>query len=531
MIRNRFMVSSTLLIACLLILGRFWEPFIWLLILIVPFVLLGVYDICQTRHSVWRNFPVIGHMRWVFEKLRIPIHQYFVESETGGVPLNRMFRSVVYQRAKGESDTIPLGTKVDVYRIGYEWMDHSLAALPDHSIDADLRVQIGGPQCDKPYSASLFNISAMSFGALSDRAIQALNSGAAIGGFSHNTGEGSISPYHQQPGGDLVWQIGTGYFGCRTVDGLFCPDSFTRNAQLAQVKMVEIKLSQGAKPGHGGILPASKNSAEIAKIRLLEPHTQVNSPATHSRFSTPIELLEFVQELRVLSAGKPVGLKICIGRRSEFVAICKAMIETGIQPDFITVDGGEGGTGAAPLEYANSVGMPLRESVAFVVDCLVGFDLKKDIRVIASGKILTGFHMIKNMAVGADLCNSARGMMLALGCIQSLECNKNSCPTGIATQNPSLIKGLDITDKKQRVANYHHQTMRSVAELFSAAGISKAGQLNRSHINRRISTTQIARYDEIFPPLEAGSLLKPPYPAAFELDLQQAWPGSFVPKT
>ena len=525
--RKPFIVISALLLVCLLVLGSFWPSIHWALLFVIPVIALGAYDIFQPRHSVQRNFPVIGHFRWMLEKLRVPIHQYFIESETGGVPLNRMFRSVVYQRAKGESDTIPLGTKVDVYRIGYEWMDHSLAALPDHSINPDLRVKIGGPQCDKPYSASLLNISAMSFGALSSRAIQALNSGAAIGGFSHNTGEGSISPYHQQPGGDLVWQVGTGYLGCRTADGQFCPDSFTKNAQLAQVKMIEIKLSQGAKPGHGGILPASKNSAEIAAIRMLEPHIQVNSPATHSQFSTPIELLEFVQELRVLSGGKPVGFKLCVGRRSEFVAICKAMIETGIQPDFISVDGGEGGTGAAPLEYANSVGMPLREAVAFVVDCLVGFDLKNDIRVIASGKILTGYHMIKNMALGADLCNSARGMMLALGCIQSLECNKNSCPTGIATQNPSLVKGLDVMDKKQRVANFHHQTMKSVAELFSAAGISEAAQLNRSHIHRRISTTETARYDQIFPQLEPGCLLNTPYPDSFEFELDQSSAGSF----
>ena len=526
--RNRFIVGSTLLVTCLLILGSIWHSILWWLLLVIPFVVLGFYDIFQSRHSVWRNFPVIGHMRWILEALRIPIHQYFVESETGGVPLNRMFRSVVYQRAKGDSDTIPLGTKVDLYRIGYEWMDHSLAALPDHSIDPDLRVKIGGPQCDKPYSASLLNISAMSFGALSSRAILALNGGACIGGFAHNTGEGSISPYHQQPGGDLTWQIGTGYFGCRTADGDFCPDSFTKKAQLAQVKMIEIKLSQGAKPGHGGILPASKNSIEIAEIRLLNPHTQVNSPATHSRFSTPLELLGFVKELRVLSAGKPVGFKLCVGRRSEFIAICKAMIETGIQPDFITVDGGEGGTGAAPLEYANSVGMPLRESVAFVVDCLVGFDLKKDIRVIASGKIMTGFHMIKNMALGADLCNSARGMMLALGCIQSLECNKNNCPTGIATQNPALIKGLDVTDKKLRVANFHHRTMKSVAELFSAAGISDAGQLTRSHIHRRISETETARYDQIFPLLAPGCLLTPPYPKSFEFEIEQASAECFI---
>jgi glutamate synthase domain-containing protein 2 len=320
----------------------------------------------------------------------------------------------------------------------------------------------------------------MSFGALSKHAVLALNGGAKMGGFAHNTGEGGLGPCHLEPGGDLVWQIGTSYFGCRDEEGRFSADLFAEKATLPNVKMIEIKLSQGAKPGHGGILPAVKNTPEIAAIRGVKPFTEIDSPPTHSAFSTPREMMRFVGQLRELSDGKPVGFKLCVGRKSEFVALCKAMLESGTKPDFITVDGGEGGTGAAPLEYTNSVGMPLREGLAFVVDCLVGFDLKKDIRVIAAGKVLSGFHVVRLLAIGADLCNSARGMMLALGCIQSLECNKNTCPTGVTTQDPDLYEGLNITDKTQRVANFHKATVHSVMELLAAAGLRDPGQLPRS---------------------------------------------------
>jgi glutamate synthase domain-containing protein 2 len=395
----------------------------------------------QTKHALRRNFPFVGRGRWVMEFLRPFFRQYFFESETDGVPISRMFRSVIYQRAKGAPDAVPYGTKLDTQAVGYEWIGHSLAAIHASKETPKQRIDVGGPDCLKPYSASVFNISAMSYGSLSGNAIEALNKGAKKGGFFHNTGEGSVSPSHLKHGGDLVWQIGTGYFGCRTADGKFDGDSFAKTAIKDNIKMIEIKLSQGAKPGHGGILPAHKNTIEIAQIRQVEPGTRVESPPTHSSFSTPLEMMQFIKKLRDLSGGKPIGFKLCIGRKSEFIALCKAMIETKIQPDFITVDGGEGGTGAAPLEYSNSVGMPLREALVFVVDVLNGFGLKKEIRVIASGKTFTGFHLVKKLALGADMCNSARGMMVALGCVQSLICHTNECPTGIATQDPAVASG------------------------------------------------------------------------------------------
>jgi glutamate synthase domain-containing protein 2 len=527
--RRKFITYSIVSLCIVAVAAYFWLPVLWVLAIIIPLILCGVYDMMQTRHTLWRNFPLVGRGRWIMEMLRPPLHQYFVESDIEGVPINRMFRSVVYQRAKKALDTVPFGTRVDVYRVGYEWMDHSLAAIHSENMDPDPRVTVGGPDCSKQYNASIFNISAMSFGALSKNAILALNGGALIGGFIHNTGEGGISPYHLEKGGDLVWQIGTGYFGCRTKDGKFSPELFREKAALDQVKMIELKLSQGAKPGHGGILPAVKNTPEIAAIRGVKPHTQVDSPPVHSAFSNPLGMMKFIQKLRELSGGKPVGFKLCLGRRSEFVAICKAMSETNIRPDFITVDGGEGGTGAAPLEYSNSVGVPLRDGLAFVTDILTGFDLKKDIKVIASGKILSGFHLIKNIALGADICSSARGMMLALGCIQALECNQNTCPTGITTQNSEFTRGLVVADKEKRVANYHGETVKTVVELLAASGLDSTGKLTRSHIHRRDSATTTKRYDEIYPYVTPGRLLEAPYPARFEQEMQEANSCDFAP--
>jgi glutamate synthase domain-containing protein 2 len=524
-----FMICSGVSVGFVFILSLIWNPFIWLLLPVLFLVAIGFYDMWQVKHTIWRNFPVIGRGRMLIEILRPPFQQYFVESETDGRPVNRMFRSVVYQRAKGVLDTNPFGTKVDVYRIGYEWMDHSLAAISHGSENPNLRTTVGGPDCIKPYEASLLNISAMSFGALSKNAIMALNGGAKSGGFAHNTGEGGLSPYHLAKGGDIIWQIGTGYFGCRNPDGSFSKELFAEKSTLDPVKMIELKLSQGAKPGHGGILPATKNTPEIAEIRGVEPGTQVDSPSTHAAFSNPIELMEFIRTLRDLSGGKPIGFKLCVGRKSEIVALCKAMVITGIKPDFITVDGGEGGTGAAPLEYSNSVGMPLRDALAFVVDCLMGFDLKKDIKVAASGMMFSGFHLLKNLALGADMCCSARGMMLALGCIQALECNNNKCPTGIATQNPKFVKGLVVEDKIPRVVNFHQQSIKSVSELLAAAGLKTAGQLNRSHINRRVNATITQRYDEVFPYLPIGSLLKEPYPERFVAFMEEATEKCFSP--
>ncbi|MBV6646671.1 MAG: FMN-binding glutamate synthase family protein, partial [Cyclobacteriaceae bacterium] len=440
--------------------------------------------------------------------IRPEIMQYFVETDTEGRPLNRIFRSLIYQRAKKVNATTPFGTQMDVYQAGYEWMSHSVYCLPHHDINHNPRILIGGPKCKKPYSASVLNISAMSYGSLSKNAILALNEGASKGGFYHNTGEGAISPYHLEPGGDLVWQIGTGYFGCRNKKGQFDIDKFREKAQIDNVKMIEIKISQGAKPGHGGILPAVKNTAEIAAIRGIEPHTTVFSPPGHTAFKTAHELMEFISKLREASGGKPIGFKLCVGRREEFTTFCEAMVETGLKPDFITVDGGEGGTGAAPVEFSNSLGMPLRDGLSFVHDTLIGYNLRKDIKLIAAGKILSGFHMVRAMALGADICNSARAMMLSVGCIQALQCNQNTCPTGVATQNRMLMRGLNPKDKSERVANFHQETLISFTELLGAAGISHPKQIERRHIHRRVSMNQELTYADLYPPMKTGSLLK-----------------------
>ena len=498
--RKTFITFSILVPTIIILLSIYTHhDFSWLLILVVPMVLIGYYDMFQKKHSILRNFPLVGRLRFLLETIRPEIIQYFVEQDTEGAPINRMFRSIVYQRAKKETDTNPYGTKVDVYRIGYEWMSHSTYAKSVDEIEKNPRVLIGTKFCKKPYSASIFNISAMSFGALSKNAIMALNKGAKMGNFYHNTGEGGLSEYHRKYGGDLVFQFGTGYFGCRTKDGKFSPEKFEEIANLEQVKMIEIKLSQGAKPGHGGFLPAEKNSLEIAKIRGVEPYVDIISPPRHTAFNNSFELMEFIQKLRELSIGKPVGFKICIGDREEFIDMCKAMIETGIYPDFITVDGGEGGTGAAPLEFSNSLGMPYKDAVVFVHDTLLEFGLKEEIKIISSGKIFTGFHIAKALALGADLCNSARGMMLALGCIHALKCNTNRCPVGVATQDEALTKGLDIEDKAIRVMNYQQQTIKSFIEILAAAGLEKPEQIKRKHLFRRVDTERIKSFEEIYP--------------------------------
>lgn len=498
-VRKVFIVSAILILVAVAGIYTIWKPIIWSLIFFGPIILIGLRDIFQTKHTIKRNFPVVGNFRYMLEEIRPEIMQYFVETDTEGRPINRQFRSLIYQRAKKVNDTSPFGTQMDVYRAGYEWMDHSIYAKNYDDLDHEPRVIVGGADCLKPYSASILNISAMSFGALSQNAVLAMNTGAKIGGFAHNTGEGGISPYHKQPGGDLIWQVGTGYFGCRKEDGSFCPNTFQKNATIDNVKMVEIKISQGAKPGHGGILPAVKNTKEIAAIRLIKPFTDVNSPPGHTAFTNPEGLMHFIKQLRDLSGGKPVGFKLCLGKKAEFTNICKAMVETGIKPDFITVDGGEGGTGAAPIEFSNSLGMPLRDGLSFAIDTLIEFDLKKDIKIIASGKVFSGFHIARLIALGADMVNSARAMMMATGCIQALQCNTNTCPTGVTTQNKSLMKGLVVKDKAQRVANFHEETVKSFIELLAASGISSPNQLKREHINRRISMTKVMTYKEIYP--------------------------------
>jgi glutamate synthase domain-containing protein 2 len=527
--RKAFIAIAAFLVTLTIMLGLTYPPLWWIAIFTFPIVLLGIYDLYQPKHSIVRNYPVVGRLRYFMEDLRPKVYQYFVESDTNGKPFSRLSRSLIYQRAKMENDTIPFGTQLDVYENGYEWLSHSIAAISHHELDENPRVLVGGPNCLQPYSASIYNISAMSFGSLSQNAILALNGGAKMGGFAHNTGEGGISDYHKNPGGDLIWQIGTGYFGCRHHDGKFNDDAFAEKAQAPQIKMIEIKLSQGAKPGHGGILPARKVTPEIARIRLVKEGFDVISPPAHSEFRTPLEMLGFVKKLRDLSGGKPVGIKLCIGRRSEFFAICKAMVETSTYVDFITVDGGEGGTGASPQEFSNAVGMPLREAVAFVYDVLTGFGLKKHIKIISSGKVASGFDLVKNIALGADLCNSARGMMFALGCIQALECNSNTCPTGVATQDASLMKGLVVEDKTVRVFNFHRLTVASAVELLGAAGLHHTHELTRAYVNRRMAPNIMQSYMETYPYIPEGSLLKTPYPIRFELGMALSTSASFVP--
>ena len=506
--RNEFTAFTIISLLAVVLVSLFlWPPFWFALIPLLPILIIGWYDMFQRKHAIMRNFPILGRGRYLMEKMRPGIQQYFIESDTEGKPFNRLNRSIVYQRAKHTLDTTPFGTQLNVYDEGYEWMNHSIASLNPTELDHDPRTLVGIPECSQKYAASLFNVSAMSFGSLSSAAVEALNGGAQIGKFAHNTGEGGISPYHKKFGGDLIYQIGTGYFGCRSKDGKIDWDEFVKRSEEPSVKMIELKLSQGAKPGHGGILPARKVTEEIAAIRGIEMGKDVLSPPFHYEFNTPIGLLNTIHKMQKLSKGVPIGFKLCVGSKQEFFAICKAMVVSGIRPDFISVDGGEGGTGAAPLEFSNSVGMPFREGVAFVYDALVGFDLKKDIKIIAAGKIVTGFHIFRALALGADACYSARAMMMAVGCIQALECNHNTCPTGVATQDPELVKGLNVSDKKERVANYHRETVHSFVELMAAAGLKDHSQINRSHIYRRISMNVIKRYDEIYPYVEKGSML------------------------
>jgi glutamate synthase domain-containing protein 2 len=505
--RPAFYLYSALVVAVVLVLSYFWPNALYLFILVGPIIFMGIQDVLQPRQSIRKNFPVLGRLRYVFEDLRPKIQQYFVESDTDGAPINRNERSVIYQRAKKQTDTIPFGTQMNVYAEGYEWMTHSIVPKDFHKLDHNPRVRFGGKECKQPYDMSVLNISAMSFGSLSKNAVLALNGGAKIGGFAHNTGEGGISPYHLEPGGDIIWQIGTGYFGARDDNGNFSDETFKQNVAHANVKMVEIKLSQGAKPGHGGILPAKKNTPEIAAIRHVKAGTTVFSPPFHSAFSTPIELVQFIKRLRTLSNGKPVGFKLCIGRKGEFLSICKAMIQLNTYPDFITIDGGEGGTGAAPPEFSNSVGMPMLDALAFADNALRGFGIRNEMRLIASGKILTGFHILRAMALGADTCNSARAMMMALGCIQALECHKNTCPTGVATQDPYYMKGLVVEDKTVRVANYHKHTVEGFVELMGAAGLDHPDKINRTHVYRRVFMNLVKTYEEIYPTIPEGCLL------------------------
>ncbi len=481
-----------------------WVP----AVVVAALAALGTWDLIQTRHSILRAYPILGHARFMAEKIRPEIYQYFIESNTDGSPFNRESRDAVYRRAKGIKGDEPFGTEHDVQRVGHEFLRHSLRARIATELAPTVR--LGGPDCTQPYDIALLNVSAMSFGALSANAIEALNGGAAKGGFAHDTGEGAISPYHLKHGGDLIWEIGSGYFGCRTPDGHFDPEKFKAKAALPSVKAINIKLSQGAKPGLGGVLPGPKVTPEIAETRGVPVGQTVVSPPAHTAFTTPLELMHFVATLRSLSDGKPVGFKLCIGSRTEFLSICKAMLQTGITPDFIIVDGSEGGTGAAPQEFEDHVGMPLTEGLMMVQNCLVGTGLRQHIRIGASGKITTGFDIVRRVIQGADFTLAARAMMFAVGCIQALKCHTNRCPTGVATQDAGLSRALHVPDKIDRVANFQKGTVASAAQMVASMGLDSFAELSPSMLNRRIDSYRSGTYAEIYEWLMPGELLESP---------------------
>ncbi|AWM79388.1 FMN-binding glutamate synthase family protein [Gammaproteobacteria bacterium ESL0073] len=480
--------------------------------------LIGIYDLTQTKHSVCRNYPILGHLRFLIEYIRPEIRQYLIESDTEALPFSRQERSLVYRRAKNIDANKAFGTVEDIYKTGFEFISHSIRPAPIQDPES-FRVQIGTEQCSQPYSASLLNISAMSFGALSANAIRALNKGAQKGNFAHDSGEGGLSPYHKENGGDLIWQIASGYFGCRTEDGKFNPQRFAEQAANPQIKMIEVKLSQGAKPGHGGMLPKGKVTAEIASTREVPMGQDCISPPTHSAFSTPIELMEFIAQLRELSGGKPVGFKICIGHPWEFVAIVKAMLKTKILPDFIVIDGKEGGTGDAPVEFSDHIGLPLRQGLLLVHNILVGTNLRDKIKIGASGKIISGFDIVRALAMGADWVNSARGFMFAIGCIQSQACNTNKCPTGVATQDPLRQSALIVPDKAERVYHFHKNTLKAFAEMLAATGLNHPKELKPHHVARRISDNEIRLLSNIDYYLKQGELLSGEIASPFYSDI------------
>ena len=519
---------SILLSFVFLITGIQISPhFYWVAGLFVALSALGIRDALQRHHSILKNYPIIGHMRWVLEMIRPELRQYFFSSDTEETPFNREQRSLVYQRSKLDNDKIPYGTKTNVYENGHEWLNHSI--VPTKVSDEACHIVIGGKDCAQPYKASVLNISAMSFGALSGNAIRALNRGAKLGGFAHDTGEGSISVHHRSEGGDLIWEIGTGYFGCRNPDGTFSPDAFKQQARNDQVKMIEIKVSQGAKPGHGGILPGAKVTPEIAEARHVPLGQDVISPASHSAFSNPIEMMKFIKQLRDLSGGKPVGFKMCIGHKWEFMAILKAMIETNIKPDFIVIDGAEGGTGAAPIEFANHIGTPLVEALQFACNALTGAGLRDGISVGASAKIVSAFDMIRLLSIGADFTNSARAFMMSIGCIQSLSCHNNLCPTGIATQDKLRQRAVNVKGKAERVKNFHNNTIHALREVLSASGLSGPADLRHIHFNMRDGDGYARGAEDNGPWLESGELLTGTEHKTYARSWMRADANSFKP--
>jgi len=478
------------------------------LIMLLPLLAVAVYDFFQTSHTLWRNYPLLARFRWLMEDIRPFAQAYVVEGDLEGRPFSHQERALVYARAKGDLDSHPMGTELNVYSDEYEWLGHSV--VPNDKAPEYWRLNIGGPDCTQPYSSALLNISAMSFGSLSAKAVEALNLGAKMGDFAHDTGEGSISKYHRAHGGDLIWEIGSGYFGCRADDGAFDTGLFAENAATSQVKMIEIKLSQGAKPGHGGVLPGKKVTQEIAEARGIAVGEDCLSPASHSTFSTPIEMLHWIAQLRDLCGGKPVGIKLCVGQPHEVFAIAKAMLETGITPDFVTVDGAEGGTGAAPLELSNSIGMPLREGLIMVRNALVGTGLKNRVKIGASGKIHSGAQMAKAFAMGADWCNAARPFMFSLGCVQSMNCHRGNCPTGIATQETWRQRGLVVEDKAPRVARYQRQTVHSLREIVVAMGLDSPWDIQPHDMRERLNGAKSDAIDNIYDFVPEGALVNDP---------------------
>jgi glutamate synthase domain-containing protein 2 len=531
--KPRYALFSIALIGTVALLCLAWRMPDQMPMLAIPLALsgglavLGLHDFFQSRHAILRNYPIAAHLRFLLENIRPEMRQYCFEDDKDGMPFPRDKRAIVYQRAKGVLDKRPFGTQYDVYQPHYEWLHHSVA--PRKPAEELFRVSIGGPDCTQPYSASVFNISAMSYGSLSANAVRALNKGAKIGGFAHDTGEGGYSPYHQENGGDIIWEIGSGYFGCRNANGTFAPEKFAEVAANPQIKMVELKLSQGAKPGHGGVLPGAKVTGEIAHIRGIPRGQDCISPSWHSAFSTPIEMMQFVGEMRRLAGGKPTGFKLCIGHPWEFLAIVKAMQETGITPDFIVVDGTEGGTGAAPLEFMDHLGMPLREGLTFVHSALIGANLRDRIKIGASGKIDSGFDMARVMALGADWCNAARGFMFAVGCIQAQQCHTGHCPTGVTSQDKWRQRAVVVSDKSVRVANFHRETVRALAELVAAAGLDHPHELRAHHFMRRVSAERIVTFSDLYRFLEPGELLTGTADARFRDAWMMAQADSFAP--
>lgn len=521
---TRFAAPAILLI--LAVAAALWEPARWTLFVTIPLLLIAIYDFFQKRHTLWRNFPLVARFRWMMEALRPYVRSYIVEADLEGRPFNHDERALVYARAKGQLDSHPFGTELNVYSEEYEWLAHSI--VPNAAAPQTWRCRVGSDQCARPYDAALLNISAMSFGSLSANAILALNQGAAMGNFYHDSGEGGLSRYHLSHGGDLVWEIGSGYFGCRHSDGSFSPEQFAENATLDQVKMIEIKLSQGAKPGHGGVLPGAKVTREIAETRGIEPGLDCVSPPAHATFTTPVEMLEWAAQLRDLSGGKPVGIKLCVGQPHEVFAIMKAMLETGIHLDFITVDGAEGGTGAAPLELSNRVGMPLREGLIVMRNALVGTGLQSQVKIAAAGKVHSGAGMAMKFGLGADWCNAGRAFMFALGCVQSMRCHDDTCPTGVATQDATRQRGLVVADKGPRVARFQRQTLHGLREIVVAMGLDNPWQIQPHHISERLNTVQSGPMDGFYNFLQEGELLSAPEDTQYARYWQAARADSFA---